>query len=144
MTFSLPQRTLWLWQIRIGIVFALLAGVSACFAALSVWLWIPCGVIVAAAAFCEFFYIPKLIKSYVITLKNGAVRVKHGVFVKFTTIMPYPKLIFTQTVASPAARMCKLCAVTLKAARSVTVIPEMDNEDARLILSLISRAKNED
>ncbi len=143
MTFSLPQRAMWLWQIRFGAVFALLAGTCACFTGLTGWLWIPCGVIIAVAAFCEFFYIPRLIKSYVVAAEGGAISVSHGVFVKFTYIMPYPKLVFSQTVASPVARLCGLCAVTLKAARSVALIPEMDKNDAKRLLAFISEAKDE-
>ena len=79
----------------------------------------------------------------VILLKQGVV-VERGVFFKNTHILPFSKLIYTQSYRSPIARMLGLTAVSLKAARSRVFIPEMNEEDAADLIVALSEGKHHD
>ena len=64
--------------------------------------------------------------------------IESGVFIKITHILPYSKMIYTQTLTSPLARFFGLKAVTLKAARSQLLIPEVPEEEAEKFTTVLA------
>ncbi|MGI6279174.1 MAG: PH domain-containing protein [Acutalibacteraceae bacterium] len=72
-----------------------------------------------------FLYLPALIRTYRISYINGAVVIERGVFIKTTHIMPFSKMIYTQSITTPLAKVFGLSALVLKAARSSIFIPEI-------------------
>ena len=138
MDIKLPKRSLRIWQIRTGIVFLLLAAISLLIAVFTKWAWIAFAAVTVIAFLFEFVYLPKLLKSFDIAVGGGAVTVSFGVFMRITAVMPYPKLIFAEAFSSPLARLMKLSSVTLKAAKSRIIIPEIDGSDCENLLKFLS------
>ena len=146
--YILPRKTLLLWQIRaisFGILLSILMFVSKTIVFLPIrFIWIAVFVIMSISVLTAVFYMPFLFKTCkVILLKQGVV-VERGVFFKNTHILPFSKLIYTQSYRSPIARMLGLTAVSLKAARSRVFIPEMNEEDAADLIVALSEGKHHD
>jgi len=138
---KLPLKTLILWQIRILFLFAFLIAVLDLFCNNFDWC-----VLCIIALGCIYFilslwYIPTLFKSYKITYINGAVVIEKGVIVKTTNIMPYSKMIYTQTITTPLARVFGLSAVALKAARSRIIIPEFPVAEVEKFAKLLAEGE---
>lgn len=142
-TNKLPSKTLFLWQIRVAVInifiFCLCMyfarGIDIVFTLYGAFTFICLAVI--------FFYLPKYIKSYTIRLSGDTVIIDSGVFIKTTHIMPYSRMIYTQTFVSPLARKLGIEAVSLKAARSRIIIPEMDKRDAKELISSIAQGERQ-
>ena len=130
MELKLPKKTLDLWKIRLTIGVLLFFGLFSYFCHGYGWFLIATLVIICLYELAFFWYLPSLFKTYQIKYINGAVVIESGVFIKITHIMPYSKMIYTQTQTSPLARYFGLKAVTLKAARSQILIPEVPEEAA--------------
>lgn len=131
---TLPKKTLLLWQIRtvfINLFFILLSFYFR--AAYSFALSLA----VAVTVICLFlivWYLPRYIASYKIRIQEDAVIINRGVFIKTTHIMPYSRMIYSQIIITPLAKLMGLEAFSLKAARSSIMIPEMLKSDAKDIL----------
>ncbi len=138
MESRLPEKTLTLWQIRFTAVFAVLIGVLAFFLKYSKWLFIPISIIAVLGAVFIIWFLPLYFKSFIITVNDTAIKVSRGVFFKLTNIMPYPRLVFAQSFSTPVARRFGLTGVTLRAARGLLVIPEMNIDDAKVLLDGLS------
>lgn len=141
MSFSVPKKTKILWQLRFAAVVMILCAAVASFSPLSKWLWLPCGIIGLLGILLIFVYLPAYFANCRITVGDDAVMVTRGVFIRTTHIMPYPRMIYVQSYTTPAATALGLCGVTLKAARGIMVIPEMEKENAEMLLAGISGGK---
>lgn len=141
MELKLPMKTLDLWKIRLTIGVLLFFGLFSYFCHGYGWFLIATLVIICLYELAFFWYLPSLFKTYQIKYINGAVVIESGVFIKITHIMPYSKMIYTQTLTSPLARFFGLKAVTLKAARSQILIPEVPEEAAEKFTTAL--AENE-
>lgn len=140
--YNLPKKTLWLWQIRgIAIAFLFIL-VSAYFSFDLKPFAITTAIIAVLFGLFIFWYLPKFFKTCKIQFINGAVVIKRGVFIKNTHILPFSRLIYTQTLETPVAKLFSLTALTLKAARSYVFIPEMKKEEAQELLLAISRGES--
>ena len=141
MELKLPKKTLDLWKIRLTIGVLLFFGLFSYFCHGYGWFLIATLVIICLYELAFFWYLPALFKTYQIKYINGAVVIESGVFIKITHIMPYSKMIYTQTLTSPLARFFGLKAVTLKAARSQILIHEVPEEAAEKFTTAL--AENE-
>lgn len=139
---KLPKRTRLLWQMRCIGFYLILIALCAYFYASYKFLLIAGAVITVICLVTVIWYIPFFIKSYEIICSGDAVVIKRGVLIKTTHIMPYSKLIYTQTYTTPVAKLLGLTALSLKAARSMIVIPEMKLSDAKQLLTLLSDGGN--
>ena len=143
-TKKLPKRTLLLWQIRALIIGVLTA--SAClvlsriFEILSL-IALVLSVLVVAIVLA---YLPAFFKSYEIQLKEDAIIINYGVFIKTSHIMPYSRLIYAQSFATPLARIMKVATLTLKAARSLIIIPEIEIDSAKEVIKTLAKEKPND
>ena len=143
-TKKLPKRTLLLWQIRALIIGVLTA--SAClvlsriFEILSL-IALVLSVLVVAIVLA---YLPAFFKSYEIQLKEDAIIINYGVFIKISHIMPYSRLIYAQSFATPLARLMKVTTLTLKAARSIIIIPEIEYDNANEVIASLAKEKPND
>ena len=90
-----------------------------------------------------FWYIPALLHSYEILFPSGAIVIKCGVFLKTTHIMPFSRMVCANSLATPLARKMRLSALTLKAARSRIIIPELDQKDVRYFIDYLTREDGE-
>ena len=139
----LPKQTVLLWQIRIGLIgIILLIGISA-FGLLTDWVLIGTAVVAAILVFLLFWYLPRYFKSYEILFPKGAVVINRGVFIKTTHIMPFSRLVYAQSFATPLAKKMGLAALTLKAARSTVIIPEFDAKDIDYYIDFLAREGEE-
>ena len=91
-------------------------------------------VILFLSLLANFWYLPKFIKSCRISVFDGKVVITRGVLIENTHIMPFSRLIHSQTVQTPLARLFGLSILFLKAARFRLFIIDMSDED---ITSLI-------
>ena len=139
----LPKQTVLLWQIRIGLIgIILLIGISA-FGLLTDWMLIGTAVAAAILVLLLFWYLPRYFKSYEILFPKGAVVINRGVFIKTTHIMPFSRLVYAQSFATPLAKKMGLAALTLKAARSTVIIPEFDAKDIDYYIDFLAREGEE-
>lgn len=139
----LPKQTVLLWQIRIGLIgIILLIGISA-FGLLTDWMLIGTAVAAAILVLLIFWYLPRYFKSYEILFPKGAVVINRGVFIKTTHIMPFSRLVYAQSFATPLAKKMGLAALTLKAARSTVIIPEFDAKDIDYYIDFLAREGEE-
>lgn len=134
----LPRKTLLLWQIRViimtGCAVFLCIYYGRAFKFLN-----PCAFIISIfSLFLILWYLPRFFGGYEILFKNEAVIINYGVFMKFSHIMPYSRMIYAQSFATPLARLLKLSAVSLKAARSSVIVPEISSEDAVNIIDSLT------
>ena len=135
----LPKRTALLWQIRIGGAGLILVIALCAFAFLTRWLLLAAaGTSVFLAVFL-FWYLPRYFKSYEILFPKGAVVINRGVFIKTTHIMPFSRLVYAQSYATPLAKRMGLAALTLKAARSSIIIPELNAADVNYFIDFLTR-----
>ena len=135
---SLPKRTLLLWQFRVVMLTVLLVGLCFYFSSVLPFLnWVSLGL--GALCFVVIaFYLPAFFGTYEIFGKNDAMIINYGVFIKSTHIMPYSRLIYAQTLATPLARLLGVTAVSFKAARSRVIIPEIKTEKALEIMKRLA------
>ena len=138
MAEKLPKRTLLLWQIRVVMLTTVLVGV--CFYYKNAFPFISSVALIIAVIglAAVVWYLPTFIKGYEIIFGNESVIINYGVFIKFSHIMPYSRLIYAQTFATPLARLFGTTALSLKAARSRVIIPEILLSDAKKIMDSLS------
>ena len=129
----LPPKTCYLWQIRLSVSAFVISLLFLLLCKINLWMLIPFICISVFFALLILWYVPLFIKSYRITANENAFTVKMGVFLKTTYIMPYPRLIYVTTIASPIARCFKICGVVIRAARGFILIPEMQLSDVEKI-----------
>lgn len=137
--YKLPFRTLLLWSIRVTFLTALLlAGfIFLCRFAEIFRLFVFAVPFIYAVVLV--FYLPALFKSCKIQFVNGAVVVKRGVLISNCHILPFSRMIYTQTLITPLSRILKVRAVTLKAARSRIFVPELKEDDIESFLNELSK-----
>ena len=143
-TQNLPKKTLWLWQIRVVMLTAISIGLCFYFIPFSNILKIAVFTIVILGIVMAVWYLPVLFKSYEILFGNEAIIINHGVFIKFSHIMPYSRLIYAQSFATPLARLFGLTTLSFKAARSRIIVPEIELSDAEKITSSLTNEAQHD
>lgn len=134
MTFSLPKKTRFLWQVRVIFAFVILCAAVAFFSQFTLWFLLPAAIIAALGLVAAFVYIPFYFKSYTITVDDNSICISKGVIIKTMQIMPFPRLVFAQSFTTPIASAMRLKCVMLKAARGWMLIPEIENANAQYLL----------
>ena len=135
----LPKRTALLWQIRIGLTGLILIIALCAFSFLTRWLLLAAAALAVLLALFLFWYLPRYFKSYEILFPKGAVVINRGVFIKTTHIMPFSRLVYAQSFATPLAKRMGLAALTLKAARSRIIIPELNASDVNYFIDFLTK-----
>lgn len=135
----LPKRTAFLWQIRIGGAGLVIVIALCVFAFLTRWLFLAAAIFAALLAVFLFWYLPRYFKSYEILFPKGAVVINRGVFIKTTHIMPFSRLVYAQSYSTPLAKRMGLAALSLKAARSSIIIPELNAADVNYFIDFLTR-----
>lgn len=139
MAEKLPKRTLLLWQIRVVMLTTLLVGICFYYKNAVPFVLQTALIIAIIGIATVVFYLPTFIKGYEIIFGNESVIINYGVFIKFSHVMPYSRLIYAQTFATPLARIFGVTALSLKAARSRVIVPEILLSDAQKIMDSLSR-----
>lgn len=135
----LPKRTALLWQIRIGGAGVIIIAALCILSFLTRWLLLAAAVLTALLLFFLFWYLPRYFKSYEISFPSGAIVINRGVFIKTTHIMPFSRLVYAQSYATPLARAMGLAALSLKAARSAIIVPELNAADVDYFTYFLSK-----
>ena len=135
---SLPVKTLFLWQIRVVMLTAVIVWFCFRYRNLLPFMDILAILFAAIGLLTVLVYLPVFFKGYEILFKNEAIIINYGVFIKFSHIMPYTRLIYAQSFSSPLASIFGVTAVSLKAARSRVIIPEIENKDAKYIIDSLT------
>ena len=137
-TYALPRKTLLLWRIRTSALTVILLLICIYLPLPFDWTLIISSIILFLFSAAFFWYLPKFIKSCRITFANDSVIIKRGVIVENTHILPFTRLIHTQSVQTPLAKLFSLTTVLLKAARFRIFIPELSESDAKSLIRQIS------
>ncbi len=137
----LPRKTLTLWKIRVTLAILGFCGIFAYFCHGFQWFLPALLVFICLYEAAVLWYLPQLFKNYRIEYINGAVIIESGVIIKTTHIMPFSKMIYTQSITSPVAKFLGLKAITLKAARSRVLIPELPETEAEKFLSVLAEGE---
>lgn len=137
----LSKKTLMLWKIRVTVLALLLLGVLAYFCHGYGWFLIVILALVCLYEGVMLWYLPKLFRNYRIKYINGAVVIESGVVIKTTHIMPFSKMIYTETITSPLAKLMGIKALSLKAARSRILIPELPEKEVVKFVTAIAEGE---
>lgn len=138
---SLPSKTLLLWQIRVVMLTTILVALCLFFKARFDFLGAVGLIIAIVGFFLIMWYLPQYFKHYEINIKDEAIVINGGVFIKVSHIMPYSRLIYAQSFATPLARLFGIASVSLKAARSRVIIPEIYAKDAVRIIDSLTKGE---
>lgn len=136
---KIPEKTLFLWQIRIGVLGAIPISALFILSAVSLWFLIPAGVLTVLILMFLFWYLPRYFNSYEILFPKGAIIINRGVFIKTSHIMPFSRLVYAQSFSTPLAKAMGLAAVSLKAARSSVIIPEFSVNDVNYVIDYLAK-----
>lgn len=139
---KLPKKTTLLWQVRTILITLILVGACLYFEPLFSPLLIIAIVIGVLGLFAALVYLPYYFKSYRIYLSEEAVIVKFGVLIKIEHIMPYKRMIYAQSFATPLARFFGLAAVRLKAARSYLFVFEIEKKSVKAIIDFLAEGES--
>lgn len=137
--YTLPRKTLVLWVIRSFLGFAVFFAFCLFLCRFSDIFRFGMIAVPFLFLFTILFYLPKLFKSCRLLITGEAVIIKRGVFIENCHILPFSRMIYCQTIVTPLARILKLEAVTLKAARSRIFIPELEKETVQELLEELSK-----
>lgn len=140
-TYKLPPKTLFLWQCRAIIAWLVLTLLCSFFSFTLKFFFIAFLVLSVIFSIVIFLYLPKYYSLCSVKCLKGAIIVENGVVFRNCHILPYSRLIYTQTLVTPISKFFGLRALTLKAARSRVFIPELTEKDA---LDLVSRLRKGD
>ncbi|MBE6787683.1 MAG: hypothetical protein E7537_04985 [Ruminococcaceae bacterium] len=135
---NLPKKTLFIWQIRVVMLTAVLVWLCLRYGGVIPFLKTFAVLIGAVGVLATAVYLPLFFKGYEILFKNEAIIINYGVLIKFSHIMPYTRLIYAQSFSTPLASLFGVTALSLKAARSRVIIPEMQNKDAKHIIDSLT------
>ena len=135
---NLPKKTLFLWQIRVVMLTTVLILFCIRYSGALPFLKIVALLVGIAGILTVAIYLPLFFKGYEILFKNEAILINYGVFIKFSHIMPYTRLIYAQSFSTPFATFFGVTAVSLKAARSRVIVPELNNKDAKYIIDSLT------
>lgn len=138
--YKIPKKTRSLWQIRIGIAGCILLTILIILSFIYVWFLISVVIFALLLALFLFWFLPRYFSSYEILFPNSAIIIKRGVFIKTSHIMPFSRLVYTESYSTPLSRVMGLSALSLKAARSRIIIPELFRED---VIGIIDNLKKE-
>lgn len=141
---KLPRRTRCLWQLRIILIDILIALI--CFYFRTGYKWsLSVGIVILAFSLpIIFWYIPQFIKNYEIRIIDEAIVINSGVIIKSTHIMPFSKMIYAQSITTPIAAKMEITAISLKAARTSVIIPEIRVDEAIALLEVVSKEKKDE
>lgn len=140
---TIPDNTVKLWQIRCGVVSAVVLAALASFLSITLWMLVPVVVIFVLSLVFILWYVPTFLKSHIITADDSAVTVKRGVFIKTEHIMPFPRLVYSETFSTPLSERMGISGISLRAARGVILIPEIKKSDTELLLEYMARTDND-
>ncbi len=141
---TLPKRTLLLWQFRVLVLNLIIVSLCLFFSKDVALLKSVALVISIIALGVIALYLPVFFNGYEIALKGEAVIINYGVFIKISHIMPYSRLIYAQSFATPLARLLGVTSLTLKAARGWIIIPELFTDEAKEIIDSLAREERND
>ena len=126
----LSKITLMLWKIRVTVLTLLLLAVLAYFCHGYGWFLIVILALVCLYEGVMLWYLPKLFRNY-----------RSGVVIKTTHIMPFSKMIYAETITSPLAKLMGIKALSLKAARSRILIPELPEKEVVKFVTAIAEGE---
>ncbi len=136
--FTVPRKTLFLWQIRawcfgliLFLLFVFLSRLLSGFLIGAVAVLIICLVI-------NLIYLPLFFKTCRCRIIKNSVVVERGVLIKTITVFPFARLIYTQTLTTPLAKLMGVTCVGLKAARRRLFFPELTIEDSERLITTIA------
>lgn len=137
--YTLPRKTLLLWQIR-GLILEILL-ISVC-----MYFDIRYKEVIVFAVVLGFtglllLFLPKFLKSYKIRLNNGTLIVKRGFFIKSTHIFPFTERLYTKGFATPLALCFGLTAISVKSVGKSIFIAELPKLQAKEILEELLKGK---
>jgi len=108
----------------------------------TLWCLLPAVILAAALLIFVLWYIPAYFASYEILFPKGAIIINRGIFIRTTHIMPFSRLIYVQSYSTPLAHSMGLAALSLKAARSSLIIPELPISDVELFIKSVTKEEN--
>ena len=136
-TYTAPQKTLMLWQIRSVLLLIVIAALTIWISFLTLYFLIVTGVTLVILAIAAYVYLPLYIKRYSVSVGPAAIIIRSGVFIRRENIMPRPRMVYAQQITSPLARIFRVSSLCLNAARASTVTLELDRKDIEEILKEI-------
>lgn len=133
MIFRVPQKTVVLWEIRISFLAVVFWGILFFYAKMNYTV----NLIFMFLLTIIYVFIPFHLKSIEIYIEKTRIEIKSGIIIKTERILPNKALIYGEAFATPLARAFCLSALTLKGARKIVIIPELEKQNIEAILGEI-------
>lgn len=140
MIFTLPQKTIRLWQVQSVLVIAFL-----CF--IIFWIRMSCVLYLSLILFAllgallfVLLYIPLYCKSYKFITTEKHITVIKGVLFKNVVVVPFTRIVAVKTLSTPILLLLKLKFIVIKTARTTLWAPPIDIMQSQC---LFERIKNE-
>lgn len=129
--YTLSASTLRLWRGWLVLLYMLLMFLWGVLLALfPLAAWIAGGILLPTGLVLWFWYLPRLQKSYRLTLSAEAVALSRGVFIRRQYLLPCPRLIYVEQFSTPLSALLGLRGLRLRAARGQLTVAAMDKADA--------------
>lgn len=142
MEFKPEKRTVLLWQARIALIGICLSAIFVAFCSYGLFLLFSAVLTLALTCIALFWCLPNFFKTYTVKVTDSAVIIEKGVIIRVSHIMPFKRLVFAASHATPLGSFLNLKGVTLRAARSRVFIPEIDSKNARKLIFALSSGGN--
>lgn len=139
--FTVPRKTLYLWQFRISVIGLVLILLFVYLSRFAKGFLIGGVAVLLVCLAVILVYLPCFFKNCRCRIIKQSVVVERGVFIKTTTVFPFSRLIYTQTFTTPIAKCLGITCVGLKAARRRLFFPELTTEDSEGLTRAISGGK---
>ncbi len=136
-TITLKGATLTLWRVWLCAASAAVIAAAILLSRVSPYFYAVAAAVLPIFAFLFFFYLPRLHKSYKITLFSQCISVKRGVIIENESVMPAPRLIAISRAQTPLSRVMKLSSLRLCAARYKLFVPAVPQKDAQEIINFL-------
>ena len=133
--YTIPKKSLTLWRIRVVMLTLALLCLFYVLPLPKTVFIIASSVILFLSLLAIFWYLPQFIKSCRISVFDGKVIITRGVIIENTHIMPFSRLIHSQTVQTPLAKLFGLSMLFLKAARFRLFIVDMLDSDIESLIN---------
>ncbi|MBQ7725768.1 MAG: hypothetical protein IJT66_01345 [Clostridia bacterium] len=134
---SFPLETLRLWRIRGTLALGVPLFFCLLFSLVRRWFLLPAFLLAAVVIWLIAFYFPRYFRSCRITFPENALLFRRGVWIQTIHLLPFPRLLYAQSLSTPLSRRMGLCALRLKAARYSLFVPELPAEEVALFLQSV-------
>ncbi len=132
---NLPKSSLWLWQIRGGLLTAVPFTAFFIAAFFVRWFLIPAAVFLSVGFWLIFCYLPRYFATFWFSADSTKTTVRKGVWWQRTYYLPRLCTVYACHYSTPLARAWGLSAVCIKTVHGWLILPEMPEKQIKILFA---------